>query len=174
MATALSYYCRCEGVWVCRLDFRVSNWRAFWQQPMPAIERLQVLTTALLPKVLGALTLRTSVFVRSEVHVVHTTQIQKWGLTILDGIDELTLEADAVQITCRHRSLGRVVEFQGSARYDTVAEAMQYSLEPWFGTVLSQTGAWRDGKFTLKQSTPWFSGVQELQAALGSCVRSVC
>jgi hypothetical protein len=165
--SALRYYRHCEGHWSGDLEFHIVGYRTFWRTPMPWMQRIQALSMALAPKLLGKFTLETSVAVLSDKHVIHTTVVRKWGIAILKGTEDLSINSDGeIVITCRHRSapFWRTFTFGGAARTAADGQSTTYTFTPWFGSTLEQRGIIVEDGADLHQKTPWFAAVQRLRS----------
>lgn len=94
------YFLPKQGRWRGVLRFRVTNWRQFWATPMRWLERLGVLSMALLPKALGATWIETTVD-SARAEVVHTTQISKWGMVFFRSTERFALHNNGRDFTVR-------------------------------------------------------------------------
>jgi hypothetical protein len=164
------YFATNHGRWGCTFDFRVTDWSAFWATPMSWTDRLQVVSMALVPRVIGALRFETEVVhdPASEV-VVHRTWVRKWGLALLDSEEQFTLLDDgrSMAISGVRRTAPTWIAETFGATFAEVAESgseASYRF-PWFGTEIVQTTRnVRGGGCDITQRTPFSEGLQRLRA----------
>lgn len=170
-----AYYDACAGRWACRMQFAITDWRAWRRSRMALIGRLNLAALAAAVRLL-ALRLDTSVDVSGAARgeVVHTTRVSKWGVTLMRSVDRIALDANGRDATMRvdmsfFPLLGRAQRFPpAAATIDADARRADYRI-PWFGGEMHQTGELSaDGMtVTLIQQTDFSRGVQVLRRETG-------
>jgi hypothetical protein len=163
-----TYYGAVHGRWRGPFAFTVTDWRAFRAAGQGVLDRLRVVSIALVPRLLGAFLLETSVDARTDPDaVVHTTRLSKWGVTVFRSVETLYLDPNGRDFTMRIKQRlwpapwRERDEGEGRGRIDESSLRSTYDL-PWLGTHLHQIGE-RDGDhFRLTQETSFSRGIQEL------------
>lgn len=169
------YYRRCHGHWRTQLDLRITNWTAFRQTSMTVFDRLSFVMMVFLPRVIGPLWLETSVDAApggSEMSVVHTTAVKKWGRPLFRSLETIDLSPDGESLSLEGEQrvwpfLGSARVVRGQARVDPSGRRVTYQLE-WFGGVLEQQGEVEEDQVTLTQASAWSHGVQRLRRRTGA------
>src|SRR5436190_914527 len=98
-----AYYSSVAGEWSGTLDLTITDWAAFRASPMSAADRLRVVSMLLTARLLGPCRLETSVDASAadRDHIVHTTRVRKWGMTLLRSIERISLAADGRDASMR-------------------------------------------------------------------------
>jgi hypothetical protein len=94
------YFLPKQGRWRGVVTFRVTSWRRFLASPMSWLERLGVVSMAVLPTALGATRIETTVdYNRQEV--VHTTQLSKWGMVFFRSTEHFVFHDNGRDLAVR-------------------------------------------------------------------------
>jgi len=166
----VSYFTRCHGHWRSALDFRVTDWPAFFRADLLFVDRLRILSLVVLPRVLGRFWMETRVdasAAASRGEVVHETRVVKWGVTMMSSREIVHLDADGCLLVVVGEE--RLLPFpwlarplHAAARVDGGARAAHYEIE-WMGTTMHQTTVAAENTVTVEQRTAWSLGVQRLE-----------
>lgn len=169
-----AYYRAVEGVWACRLDLSITDWRAFRAAPMGLAERLRMLAMLASMRLAGACRLDTSVDA-SRNPVVHTTRVSKWGMTMMRSTEWLSLDANG-----RDGTMRIAMRYWPNLRREQITEAAPFTVDadgrradyriPWFGTEMRQRGECNAAgdTVTLVQETAFSRSVQVLRRQAGA------
>ncbi len=164
------YYRTNHGVWTSPFEFRITSWRRFWASRMSLFDRLQALSLALVPRLIGRFRMDTTLDYHTagltENFVVHTTKISKWGVTLFDSREEFTLDPNGrdVAISGRRKNLWKVENYDNATcRVNAAGTEATYTF-PWFGGTLHQVGSVRGWGAQIFHTGDWFHGVQELRS----------
>ena len=166
------YFQTTHGFWRSRFHFGITSWSAFWACPMAWMDRLRVVSMVLTPKLIGSLYIRTQVDYEtagpSRGEVLHTTEIVKWGLTMMRSHETFVLDDNGRDIKIHGQqwfwpTLWRARPFADSpCRINEEGTEGRYSFS-WFGTRLEQTTAITPSAARIEMRTAWSLGVQELR-----------
>ena len=165
-APSMMYYRAVEGRWSGPLVFSAARNAAFVRARAPWIDRARARVLALLARLGLRLLMQTSVDASSRIarnEVVHTTRLSKWGLTLYESTELLTLELNGrdVLITRRERVAPsrRFSEQDGHCRAEVEASSLcaRYFI-PFFGGVLRQTARIEFGCVRLVQEADVMRG----------------
>jgi hypothetical protein len=145
------------------------------------MDRLRVLATVLLPRLLGPLVVETNVDYRSkgeqQGEVIHELRVKKWGMTFFRSNESLLLHENGSDLTIRGEqrfwpTMWRSRDF-GDSR-GLVAERgtrATYSLQ-WLGTRMRQIGEIEEDAVRITMETDWARGVQLLRRMVTGPVAS--
>jgi len=89
-ANTFHYFRHHQGHWQGRYHFSICNWSVFWQARLSLMERLQLLSLALLP----FLSLKTQVEAEKAGAVVHRTWLEIAGICCFKSVETLYLHPD--------------------------------------------------------------------------------
>lgn len=165
------YYAPLHGLWECPFEFEIVSEEALREAPLGALDKLRLRMTVWTAKLLGPLTMRTSVDyeTRGEAGVIlHTTRVSKWGLTLLASEESFTVDPTNVGAFRMRGGLRMIPTYwdmrsfgEGQGTVDDTASRATYTFD-WLGVTMRQaTVATRDA-VTLTQTTPFSHGVQRL------------
>lgn len=163
----LTYYTACVGEWRAPLELEVIDRRAL-AETMGWLDSITFVILAFLQRTLGGFYFDTSVEVRSDTHVVHTTRLRFLGIYWMSSREELELDPDGRSFTIRGE--GRMltmpwrrlpVSGTGVVADDSMSASYQIT---WFDTPFEQNTVRRDGEVTLEQSAPGLRSRQALHA----------
>lgn len=152
------YFLPKQGRWRGVLTFRVTDWRRFLASPMSWLERLGVLSMALLPKALGATRIETTVDC-ARTEVVHTTQLSKWGMAFFRSTEHFVLHDNGRDFAVRGEQrlwpTWSAQEYRDShGQVDAAGERASYVFSV-LGTVLSQRTEPAGEGLQIYQNTDW-------------------
>lgn len=151
MSTAIRYYRACEGRWSAPLQLRVTDPRALSR----VLGWLDALGFRLLARLPG-LRISTTVVVRSDTLVEHTTRVH-WGpLVAMASEERLALDGAAVRMSGGSRTLlGARDPIRGEATASDDAMRVDYAME-WLGMAITQVGQRLGDDVVLEQDGPGF------------------
>lgn len=167
-----AYYRSVAGHWRGRLDLAITDWTAFRASPLSGADRLRLLSMLLAARLLGPCRLETSVDASGadRDHVVHTTRVTKWGMTLMRSVEHIALAADGRGARMRIEMHLAPALWRSRVESDTpvvvtaAGDGASYRFA-WLGAAMRQEAARSaDGnQVRLTQTTAFSRGVQVLQ-----------
>ena len=170
-AASHAYYRPLHGAWRCAYDFAITDHTALRSSAMGWLDRQRVLSMVWTPRLLGPLTLDTTVdyFTHGASGVVlHTTRASKWGIPLFSSAETITLHENGTDFTLQggqrmFPSFWRVRDFgDGRGTVDASGTRASYTFA-WLGTEMRQTTIASGDTVTITQETAWSRGVQVLK-----------
>lgn len=163
----LHYYTLCVGRWACQLDFRLRSVAALMAAPLAIPVKLSLLSMALMMRFGLRPQLRTSVEIRDEVHVIHTTGTWLFGIELMQSVEDIALDPDGRRATISGSQTLWPFRFwkipvSGTIEIDENYSRAAYALT-WLGDALDQRATREGDLVVLEQRTGWFEGVQSLR-----------
>jgi len=164
---AHTYYEASHGHWRGKMQATILDPFAVIRS-MGLFNALSVLMMGYLPRWLGMIYLETTVTYQIGRPVRHTTTVFWWGIPMMTSEEFVHIHGDGIQFSIEGTSHfkmmpWRQVTMSGRGHIDATATQATYELK-WLGTDLIQKTQRRDDGVTLKQSSPGFSAVQNLEA----------
>ena len=179
-----AYYRACEGRWRCDFDFGITDPAAFRAAPLAWIDRRRIASVIDWARWAGPFYLLTTVECKGPGEVLHTTRLNKFGISFLHSVETITLDPNGRDFTLRGSQrywptgLWRSRGITGHGKVDETATRATYEFT-WFGTQMQQSTLRHEHGVDLLQQSPWSRGTQRLrrvsalpQAPTASAARS--
>lgn len=167
-----AYYRSVAGQWRGSVDLAITDWAAFRRSGISIVDRLRLVSMLATARLLGPCRLDTSVDASraDRDHIVHTTRVSKWGMTLLQSVEHIALAPGGRDATMRVEmrlapTLWRTrVETDTPVTVDAAGSGASYRFT-WFGTEMRQEALRSDDgqQVVLIQTTRFSRGEQRLR-----------
>lgn len=166
------YYGSAHGRWTGTVDFRITDWRAFFAAPMGLLDKLSIAMVALLPSRLLGSRIDTRVLClpdrEAPTRMVHRIWLSQLGRVVYRTEEDFDLHPDGRSLTILmteyavpRLSVPRVGAPSPGEVEDDAAHA-HYSL-PWYGTTVDVRTHLTPTTCEIAVTTPWARGVQRVR-----------
>jgi hypothetical protein len=158
----LAYYRSCVGRWSGPVRFAITDATALGAGSVGLFDRASVWLMVWSSRLIGPPTMETSVAFVAPDEILHTTRVQKWGLTLFRSVERLTPEPAGREVGMAGEQWPTpwgAVPYEGaSATVDEDARGATYRFRA-LGADLVQQTRWTADGIEVVQRTPFSESV---------------